>query len=347
VKEAYHEQTWYRGTICRLRPVPCRPVRRGGAASFSEKYVVENYAGVRVENGTARGATRYTDDISFEDEKLFGGLNGGGVINKPNELIAATAVLNIKEVAPVDALKVYAEITMEGAVKSFLGVTGTTHGQVLERLRGKYHFTDSQIAGAIHDTVAAVVDAEFSKIEFHVSTNTDGASAQLVRRDNQFFLYCEGNFGTPKTHQKREYSANSLEMLLTVIRNSGDFKAPKSVDTIRENALLMPSVSRVRGSKVASSELFTEILTGFYTAKTLEEQNRYYKALMGFDARLQSMILTGEGDSAKAITHSWGAVLYAINPEFAEKAIQDSLNLSNLADLNNEVDNVENAIKGR
>ncbi|MDR2743466.1 MAG: hypothetical protein LBB98_15145, partial [Treponema sp.] len=68
--------------------------------SFSTGYVIANYEGVRVENGTVRGATRYTDDISFEDEKLFGGLDGGKAINKPNELIAATAVLNSQQQQP-------------------------------------------------------------------------------------------------------------------------------------------------------------------------------------------------------------------------------------------------------
>jgi hypothetical protein len=149
--------------VCAVLVAAVLGAQEGGGVSFSTDYVVKNYAGVRVENGTTRGAVvDYTDDISFEDENLFGGLDGGGVINKPHELIAATAVLNIKDVAPADALKLYAEIAMEGSANSFLGKTGTTHGQVLERLKAKYHFANTEINSTIGAVVAAVVDAEFN-----------------------------------------------------------------------------------------------------------------------------------------------------------------------------------------
>jgi hypothetical protein len=111
--------------------------QEGGGGGFSADYVVKNYAGVRVEDGRLQGGAvfEYTDEISLEDEDFYGKLDGNGVIDKPHELIAATAVLNIKDVAPADALKTYAEIYMEGSMNKFLGVTGRTHDQVLERLK--------------------------------------------------------------------------------------------------------------------------------------------------------------------------------------------------------------------
>jgi hypothetical protein len=86
-------------------------------------------------------------------------------------------VLNIKEVVPADALKVYAEIAMEGAANSFLGVTGTMHSQVLERLRGKYNFTQKEISDAIKQTVAAAVDAEFNKVNFSLRNTSTSHNA--------------------------------------------------------------------------------------------------------------------------------------------------------------------------
>jgi hypothetical protein len=150
--------------VCAVLAVAVLGAQEGGGVSFSTDYVVKNYAGVRIENGRLRGRVLdYTDDISFDDEGLFGNLDGDEVINKPHELIAATAVLNIKEVAHADALKVYAEIAIEGSVNSFLGVTGTTHGQVLERLKAKYHFSNTEISAAIHDVIDPVVDKYYSQ----------------------------------------------------------------------------------------------------------------------------------------------------------------------------------------
>jgi hypothetical protein len=184
--------------VCAVLVAAVLGAQEGGGVSFSADYVVKNYAGVRMENGTARGATRYTDDISIEDEELFGGLDGGMAINKPHELIAATAVLNIKDVAPADALKLYAEIAMEGSVNSFLGVTGTTHGQVLERLKAKYHFTNTEINAAIGAVVAGVVDAALEKRnpETVPTSNTGRVINTLVKTSftNFFLTPSQANF---------------------------------------------------------------------------------------------------------------------------------------------------------
>jgi hypothetical protein len=73
------------------------------------------------------------------------------------------SVLGIQDVKKEDALKLYAEIAMEGATNSFFGVTGTTHEQVLARLRGKYNFTQTEIAGAIRATIAEAVTEKLNE----------------------------------------------------------------------------------------------------------------------------------------------------------------------------------------
>jgi hypothetical protein len=132
--------------------------------SFSKDYVLKNFEGVSISSsGSLRGATRFIRDVSTEERQVLGSLDGDNLINKPNELIAATAVLNIKDVAPVDALKTYAEIAMEGAINKFFGVTDRTHDEVLKRLKAKYNFSNAEINSAIHAVVDPVVDKYYSQ----------------------------------------------------------------------------------------------------------------------------------------------------------------------------------------
>jgi hypothetical protein len=300
-----------------------------GTASFSAGYVVKNYTGVRVEDGTARGATRYTDDISFEDEKLFGGLDGGKAINKPHELIAATAVLNIKEVVPADALKVYAEIAMEGAANSFLGVTGTTHGQVLERLRGKYNFTQAEINGAVRETVAAVVDAEFNKISFMMNNDTirKGYSTTLTRTvNNQYILEYDG------IYQGKDFYAKlppaSLETLLVTMRGDTINFDKNCIDTVRAQAAQIPAV---RLSKEAVNEIAV-IVEQFYTKPTTETYgylidvyNLYILTWLALQNRL-----------FESIADSYIRTLSGLSQPLARKVIKDRDITSNIV-LSREV----------
>jgi hypothetical protein len=316
-----------------------------GTASFSTDYVPSHFTGVTInECGDLVGATRLIRgaSASLEEKQVYGGLDGNKSVDTATELLAMASVLGIQDVKKEDALKLYVEIAMEGAANSFLGVTGTTHSQVLERLRGKYNFTQKEITDAIRATVAAAVDAEFNKVEFVFSTGVGrGRGAVLVWENNQYTLSYES--GHANNNAIKTLSAPTLDALKAEMRKKTDFDEA-GIQSVHNNAALMPSILQIRGSKVSSSVLFTEIMTGFYTARTPEEQNSYYKALLGFDARLQSMILTREGNSAEPISRSWVAALSAINPELARKSVQDSLNLSNLADLNNEVDRVARMI---
>jgi opacity protein-like surface antigen len=137
-----------------------------GGTRFSTGYVLTHYEGVTInEYGKLVGATRLIRNLStsIEERQVYGSLNGDERVNTASELLAMASVLGIQDVKKEDALKLYAEIAMEGAANSFLGVTGTTHSQVLERLRGKYNFTQAEIAGAIRATVAAVVEEKLNE----------------------------------------------------------------------------------------------------------------------------------------------------------------------------------------
>jgi hypothetical protein len=240
-------------------------------------------------------------------------------------------------------LKLGAAAYMDMQAAKFLGSDPAPHAAALKFITDRGRVTEADIKKFMTQGIAAVVNQEFNKIKFSLR-NTSSSHTAILAFNTETKRYTLSYSGYYTRNETRELSAPTLDALLIEMRkNKTDFDET-GVQSVRNHAALMPSSSRIRGSKVASSVLFTEIVTGFYTAKTPEDQNRYYKALLGFDARLQSMILTGEGNSAEPITSSWGAALSAISPELARKSIQDSLNLSNLADLNNEVDRVDSLI---
>jgi hypothetical protein len=134
------------------------------AQSFSTDYVIKNFAGTRIaESGALVGGIKYVKGVSQQDKQIFGGLGRSGMIDTPAELISMSAVLNIQPVEPQDALKVYAEIAIEGAVNQYLGVTGTTHKEVLDRLQTKYKFSQNQIDNAIKQYILDAVNTEFAK----------------------------------------------------------------------------------------------------------------------------------------------------------------------------------------
>jgi hypothetical protein len=137
-----------------------------GGTSFSTEYVVTHFTGVNInEYGHLVGATRLirSSSASIEEKQVYGGLDGDGLVNTASELLAMASVLGIQDVSKEDVLKTYAEIAIGGAANSFLGVTGTTHSQVLERLRGKYNFTQDDINKAIRAAITGLVKEKLNE----------------------------------------------------------------------------------------------------------------------------------------------------------------------------------------
>jgi hypothetical protein len=163
---------------------------------------------------------------------------------KLKKLLTMASVLEIQDIKKEDALKVYAEIAMENAANSFLGVTGTTHSQVLERLHGKYNFTQAEITGAIRSVVSDVVDAEFNKVGFlliNADTNrVDAHNATLIYESGrrQYVLNYEGYHTNGEI---RKIVAPTLDALLAEMRkNRTDFDET-GIQSVRNQAGLLPA----------------------------------------------------------------------------------------------------------
>jgi hypothetical protein len=137
--------------------------------SFSQDYVLRNFPKTIIENNRVHHVIKYDEEVfgytaTDEEYNMLGSIGGvENLIDMSTELAASAAILNIRSVEPQDALKIYTEIAMENAVNSFLGTTGTTHTEVLSRLKAKYNFTDRQIHEAIENTVCSALTNEMSK----------------------------------------------------------------------------------------------------------------------------------------------------------------------------------------
>jgi hypothetical protein len=158
--------------------------RTRNEGSFCQNFVIKNFARVSLNDSDKRIFCSGYDDEIYDyknGDEEFNALCGLGLVDSAidtaYELAAAAALLNIVypvgpkdtliaysetvTVVPQDAIKIYAEIAIEGVVNRYLGVTGTTHKEVLDRLQTKYKFSQSQITGAIRQMVSAEVDAQF------------------------------------------------------------------------------------------------------------------------------------------------------------------------------------------
>jgi hypothetical protein len=97
-----------------------------GGTRFSTGYVLNKFPETSVEDGWLRGARGIVQEanLSNDERRIWGGLGNSRDIDTASELLAMASVLGIQDVKKEDALKLYAEIAMEGAANSFLGATG-------------------------------------------------------------------------------------------------------------------------------------------------------------------------------------------------------------------------------
>jgi hypothetical protein len=279
-----------------------------GGVSFSTDYVLRNFPGTSIdEDGDFRGAARYTRGVSIEERQLFGGLDDNHTVNTASELLAMASVLGIQDVKKEDALKLYAEIAMEGSANSFLGKTGTTHGQVLERLKAKYHFTNTEINSAIGAAVAAVVDAEFGQIYFTLDHKYDVTLSYNSKTKGYSLRYTNVNDVT------KEILASSLNDLRAKMTASRDFTADGVNITVNRQAELIPSAVYANWKQkgvtkgVDAIAVVKEAVTSFF----LEPASENYAKLTGIYARYCSnrSLFNTEDFYWKASTSFMGSLL--------------------------------------
>jgi hypothetical protein len=252
--------------------------------SHSQAWVLKNFSNVSVKDNSIRGVVQNDEDVfqaTANDEEYYSFTGIGGhreTIDLTTELLAASAVLNIKSVEPPDALKAYAEIYIDGVSRSFLGQP-TTYAGVLDRLRKKYSFSQAEITAALRASISTAVDEEFNKISFLLEGSPNGSYYAVLTRDpktGKYTLSYEGYFnGTKITKELTAPTQEALSREMRDGKSKSDFNKT-TIDTVRSQAALIPAVARP-----AELNAVKQVITNFFTTpnsntfKELANKNNY------------------------------------------------------------------------
>jgi hypothetical protein len=295
--------------------------------SFSQGYVLKNFSEITIEDNKIRGVARYDEEVfgytaTDEEYSMLGSLGGTkDLIDMSTELAASAAILNIRSIEPQDALKIYTEIAMEGAVNSFLGTTGATHTGVLSRLKAKYNFTDRQIRGAIENAVHSEVDAQFNRISFRLDRHN-----AILSHNPKTGEYTLSYGGVNTNNETRNITANSLQALSSEMlsgRNKTDFTSA-DLNTLRAQAALIPAVvfdgwRKSTWNMVDPYELLAKALTDFYT--TPNRTN--YEVICGIQARAMLAVIADDDTFTDAMDGAIGNTIASLSTGLYEKMAKD------------------------
>jgi hypothetical protein len=288
-------------------------------------------------NGGGRVDSKYSRVASSEDRGRFRELGGDPALtDTPLEIALLSTCAGVVDVRPVEASRILgdakqADLKLGSAVLKELtelkfldpnnrDAVGRYEG-ILTFITDRGNATRAEIESyyrqGIGPLIAEAVDAEFNKVRFMVKTNTDGANVELIRNSNEYILICDGFWGNPKKEEIKQFSASSLDALLAVMRNSGDFSAT-AFNVVRAQAALIPATNL--DTKAISD--ITELLVNLYTRPTDPAAYNMVKAVF---ALYQNLELRSSNDIFKKITTAYDRTLYTLSVELEKKIVQDWL----------------------
>nr|AXS01214.1 hypothetical protein [uncultured bacterium] len=190
---------------------------------------------------------RATTDEDFEKYMILGGNETSVDTSLEIALLSyySEPVRNIRPTA-ADAIlpannprladqKLGAAVFQEIQILRFLNDTAAVnrHEAVLRFITDRGNVTRQEVEAFYRNNIRAlisdVVDEEINKIIFSLSTDTDGCTASLIKRGNQYDLICNGYWGNPKVNEVREFSGTSLDNLIRNMQTSRSFSEETSV----------------------------------------------------------------------------------------------------------------------
>jgi hypothetical protein len=278
---------------------------------------------------------KYIMASSDEDYEKIAVLSGNpDYINTPLEISLLSYAAGVVNIRPPEADKILPEnnpraaglklgsaVLKELAELKFLDPSNTAaigrYEGMIKYISDKNGVSRADIEDYLKQGIAAVVDEEFNKISFMLDTDTDGANAKLIRQPNGYVLICDGYWGNPKKEEVRQFSASSINALLTVMNNSGNFKS-SATETVQNNAALIPA------TKLSSQALndIKEILTNFYTHPNDPIAYDMVKAVYSL---YQNLASRRGNDIFEKITTAYSLTLYTFSTELEKKVVQDWL----------------------
>jgi hypothetical protein len=230
-------------------------------------------------------------------------------------------------------LKLGAALYQDIQVLRFLADTNAAgrYEGMLKFITDRGNVTRAEVEAFYRDNVrgliAGVVDEEFNKISFLVenySTNSRFSYDAVLMRNPQTGQYTLSYERASVENDDKTLTAASLDALLSVMRNSGDF-VPAAIDTVRAQAALIPAVvyadwkqKGVAGG-VDALALITETLTNFY----LNPGQQTYEVILGIYARYRVLIGAKDVFADEALSAYRSRTIYALSPELGKKVVDD------------------------
>jgi hypothetical protein len=222
--------------------------------------------------------------------------------------LGAMVLKDLAEIKFLDPSNTAAIGRYEGMIKFISDKNGVNRAEMQEYLK---------------QGIAAVVDAEFNKVEFLLQNSPNRSYNVLLTRNtqNQYVLSYEGYFnGTKST---KVLPPASLETLLDMMRkNPSDFNQA-SINQVRENIALMPGV---RLSNKAQENI-KDIVASFYANPTGQVN---YTTLVAvrilYDNTSVQAFVSGNNDSElfSNVMLAYDSALGILNKDLARKIYDDS-----------------------
>lgn len=192
--------------------------------------------------------------------------------------------------ARLSTLKLGAALYQDIVVLRFLGDTAA-----IGRYEGMLKFicdengvtrtdVENYFRAGIRELVSEIVNEEFNKISFLIRQNPSSHGGVLTRnpQNGRYTLSYEDNV----KNATKELSGQTLEALLSAMRNSGDF-SQSAINIVRDQAPLMPAVvytdwhSKGVARGADAMKILVDTLTNFY----LNPNRTNYEAVRGIFAR--------------------------------------------------------------
>jgi len=304
-------------------------------------------------NGGGRLDSKYLRTAPREEVLEIASFEGNDKsIDTPLEIALLSYSAGVVNVRPVEAdtilpadnprlsgLKLGAAVYKELAELRFLAPSDTAaigrYDGMLKFIQDRASTSSAPITRAeieayyrngIRGLVAEAVDEQFNKVSFRLANSDAHASLShtaVLTRNPQNGHYILSYGGAYTNNETREITKPTLDALLAEMSSRKTDFDQTGINQVRAQAALIPAVSHAGKMEAEPTILFTEILTGFYTASTLAESERYYKAIQGLYVRYQSMILAGRGNSASPALYALSATLTALSPDLNKRITSD------------------------
>jgi hypothetical protein len=222
---------------------------------------------------------------------------------------------------------------MDMQAAKFLGNDPAPYAAALKFITDRGNVTEADIKSFVAQGIAEAVNAEFGKVSFVLNVKGKASYDAELAYNPETRGYTL-SYKRPSENDDKKLSASSLDALLSAISRSSDFDQ-SSAGLVREKFAQIPAVSHFGRKTTEPTALITEILNGFYTAQTLPDKERYYKALLGMYLRYFSLNVRAPAISSLLQT------VELLSPDLARKFDDDNYRIEAINPQRDNSDDID------